>query len=131
MHQFGMLEVCCDRRPESSPGDEVGEKGHKMNDTKKKHTHKYMKVTFSSGFTVFKCMWPDCAHYVREELAEGRESVCWRCQDIMVLNTANMTLKKPHHLLCTRKYNKRMLVAVDVGETPSFTCDIARQTGEN
>lgn len=75
---------------------------------KPEHIHKYMRVELGDkGFTVFKCMWPNCKHYLRTELVVGRASVCWKCGDEMILNTANMVNKKPHHPWCTRQYTRR------------------------
>jgi len=68
------------------------------------HIHKYMRVNLGkNGYVVFKCMIPGCPHYIRRELAVGRQSICWRCGRPMTLTMANTLLKKPHHLDCRRE----------------------------
>ncbi len=67
------------------------------------HIHKYMRVKLSETYTVFKCMIPGCPHYICRELVIGRQSICWKCEEPMILTMRSTTLKKPHHLGCTRE----------------------------
>jgi len=57
-------------------------------------------------------MLPNCAHFLREELAEGRASICWRCGIEFILNKRNMIQTKPHCMSdeCTREYKTRLNV---------------------
>lgn len=64
--------------------------------------HKYIRVTLgSNNYTVMKCVFPNCKHFIRVELALDRLSVCWRCGREFQLNQKNIKLKKPHCGECT------------------------------
>lgn len=70
--------------------------------------HKYERIKLGNkGFEVFKCMLRDCAHWIRKELVVGRETICWRCGDALVMTKFTATMKKPHCKKCTRPYNKK------------------------
>ena len=74
---------------------------------KQEHVHQYQRVVMGTGRVYFKCMVKTgCSHYIREEFAEGRQSLCPRCGGVFVLNKANMSAKKPHCRGCVKKYNK-------------------------
>ena len=81
--------------------------------TRKKleHTHKYEKKMLGSHM-VFKCAIPGCHHYIRKELAEGRFSVCWRCEETFVLDKVALGLRRPHCIPCT-KFKKKHTEKVD------------------
>jgi len=89
----------------------------------KEHVHKYKRVIMGgkkfekdengklrivrqAGYPVYKCVVPGCTHYVPRELAEGRESTCWRCGERLTMTTRNLTQAKPTHRECTRGANK-------------------------
>ena len=84
----------------------------------KKHIHKYKKVDIGrkngpndrKKFLVFKCMLPDCTHYIDWKLAEGKTCLCNRCSNPMILTKAAMDLTLPHCQGCT----KRKKVIVDL-----------------
>lgn len=76
------------------------------------HVHQYQRVRLGDSYIVYKCMLPGCTHYIRTELAEGRQSICPRCGGVFVLNKANMSAKKPHCKGCVKKYNKKEEVNV-------------------
>jgi len=65
-----------------------------------KHIHKYQRVKFKSGYTIYRCMQPGCSHFVREELILNREAICWRCGGVFIIT---QLLKKPHCLNCVKK----------------------------
>lgn len=77
----------------------------------RKHVHKYQRVDIGrkngpndrKKFIVFKCVLPDCTHYVEEALAEGKFCVCNRCNGLMTLTKAAMQLAKPHCPDCTKR----------------------------
>lgn len=63
----------------------------------KRHTHKYYKKTLSFG-QVWACALPTCNHYMpthMTELLPGKQSVCWECEGMLVLNELNMKMEKP------------------------------------
>ena len=71
---------------------------------KSNHIHKYERVRLGrGGYKVFKCMLPGCPHYIRKELVVARESLCWRCNEPMILSVRDVEYKRPHHKGCTRK----------------------------
>jgi len=68
----------------------------------KKHTHKY----FKSVHGLWACGWPDCTHYMPTNVAfmmEGRASVCWICNERMLLSHGNLRQERPHCQECTDK----------------------------
>lgn len=70
---------------------------------KPKHHHKYIRVTLGKNYIVFKCSLPDCPHYIRYELAEGKICICNRCNKQMLLTRESMKLKKPHCTDCVQR----------------------------
>jgi hypothetical protein len=49
--------------------------------------HKYLKAkTVKGERTIYRCMLPNCPHYVTEEFIKGRECICWRCGDVFVIS---------------------------------------------
>jgi hypothetical protein len=69
---------------------------------KASHLHKYEKVILGkNNYTVFRCTLPYCQHYIREELAGGKECICNRCGKEMHLDGKSMKLRFPHCHDCT------------------------------
>lgn len=67
-----------------------------------KHVHKYRrKVIGKRGYTVYKCAFKDCRHFIDAKLVVGRSCVCWKCGTIFTLTEKSATLTKPHCLDCT------------------------------
>jgi len=65
--------------------------------------HKYERIKLGNkGFEVFKCMHPNCPHYIRKELVIGRETICWRCGEEVPMTKPMARMKKPHCYMCTR-----------------------------
>lgn len=60
------------------------------------HVHKYKRFKFGNGRVAFRCMAGGCAHYVLEELILGRQSICWRCGNIFMIDERSARLAKPH-----------------------------------
>lgn len=70
--------------------------------------HKYERVRLGDkGFQVYKCVKPNCAHYLRMELVFGKLTICWRCGREVVMTKPMAKMKKPHCLGCTRPYVRR------------------------
>ena len=73
---------------------------------KNDHVHKYIRVKLGDKeHIVFKCALPNCPHNLAKDLVEGRLSICWRCNEAFVITKAQINLKRPHCLNCT-KYKK-------------------------
>lgn len=47
-------------------------------------------------YKVFKCILPNCTHYIHESLALGMLSICPRCGDEFKLTQKSLLLVKPH-----------------------------------
>jgi len=87
--------------------------------TKQTHTHKYEKTILggrkvvikdgkkfiekSGGCEILKCSLPGCTHWIMFALANGRKSICWHCEEELVLNQDNLRLKHPTHSHCRVK----------------------------
>lgn len=96
-----------------------------------RHVHKYRrKYLGSKGYTVYACAHPRCLHYVRRELAEGKESICWRCGDKFFLTKKDLKLAKPHCKKCTKVtgFALRNKTAGDVRATAADS--ILKETSE-
>jgi hypothetical protein len=71
--------------------------------------HKYNRVVFNSkraGETIiWRCVLPNCQHYLVGEMVVGKLCVCNRCNDgVFEMKRAHLTKKKPHCLSCTKQY---------------------------
>lgn len=94
------------------------------------HIHKYKKVIVGlqrkvvknedgsrslvrkKGWEVYKCMQPGCTCYKPRELVVGEYSLCWKCNEPLVMNMENTTLVRPTHKDCReKKTEKRKEVA--------------------
>lgn len=68
-----------------------------MAKTRRKHLHKYERVILGSkGYVVFRCVEPDCSHYIAKDFAKGKMCACNRCDGPMILDTRAMSLVRPH-----------------------------------
>ena len=71
----------------------------------KDHTvHKYKRIKFKTGYTIYRCMIIGCSHFLRAELAINRQSVCWKCGETCVIKTTDLV--KPHCEDCSRNKKK-------------------------
>lgn len=63
----------------------------------KRHIHKYYRAELSFG-DVWACALPDCTHYMpqhMEGLMNGKYSVCWECNERMVMHPGNLNMSRP------------------------------------
>ena len=66
-----------------------------------KHVHKYEKTSFGKKeYKVFKCMLPDCPHYLQPALTVGRKHLCWGCGDEMIIEKRHLSVNKPKCAKC-------------------------------
>jgi len=64
------------------------------------HYHKYERMNWPNGKAFYKCMEPNCPHYLPiATLAIGRESLCWgwQCNKLVVITKEDIQneIKKP------------------------------------
>lgn len=68
-----------------------------------KHIHKYHKVDLPFG-KVWACALPNCNHYMPDhmkELVPGKNSLCWGCDEKIILNNENMKDSHPKCDVCS------------------------------
>ena len=61
-----------------------------------KHVHKYKRLTYKTGSSIFFCTLPDCTNKIKTPLALGKSSLCWRCGEVFIINEYSIRLAKPH-----------------------------------
>lgn len=49
-----------------------------------KHNHIYKRTVLKDS-VVYRCMKPDCTHYLRDVFIEGRAAECPECHEVFVL----------------------------------------------
>ena len=80
------------------------------------HIHKYIRTVLGGrrvvirdgkryiekcgGYEVYKCAKPSCTHWIPSEMIEGRKSICWNCNQEMIINKISSRLAKPVHDEC-------------------------------
>ena len=54
----------------------------------RRHTHKYHKVNMGhkKPYIVYACALPHCRHYVVQNAAIGKMTICWKCGNEFILN---------------------------------------------
>lgn len=74
----------------------------------KLHVHKYKKFKqYKNGNAyIFRCMLPNCSHYIPESLLEGKASVCWGCGKEFILGPRAKYSVQPKCKACKRKSNR-------------------------
>lgn len=84
--------------------------------------HKYIRAKIGDAKkTIWKCVNPDCPHYIYPELAVGRKSICWVCGEIIILTKVRMMVKKPHCDTCFTRPDKAK---------PSKTAEAKQESAE-
>ena len=63
---------------------------------KKTHIHKLRRLKYKSGSSIFFCALPDCNFKTNVNLALGKRSICWRCEESFIMNEYSIRLAKPH-----------------------------------
>lgn len=83
------------------------------------HIHKYQRVMLGSGREVvyidgkrhlrksggklvYKCIVPGCSHYNYKEMLIGAITVCWKCEEELILTSRSLSLKHPVHFECRK-----------------------------
>ena len=75
---------------------------------RKRHmgAHKYQRLRWKSAksrepYYIYKCMIPGCTHYVPRDLVIGNETICWKCNKTIIMDSQMTYLAKPHCKKCT------------------------------
>jgi hypothetical protein len=63
---------------------------------RKKHVHKYQRIKLPKGKFIFRCMLPDCSHYLFEEFILGKSSICWYCGNPFTIDKTQRERARPH-----------------------------------
>jgi hypothetical protein len=76
------------------------------------HYHKYMRLNWPNGKAYYKCMEPNCPHYLPiADLVIGRESLCWGylCSNLVLITKEDVmrAIKYPHCQECREKRKER------------------------
>ncbi len=75
----------------------------------KTHIHKYKRVKLGKDktFITYRCMLPDCSHYIEQKLVVGRKSLCWKCDEpVIITKDKNGVQARPtHRPYCPGKEN--------------------------
>jgi len=71
-----------------------------------KHIHKYLRQTLGhKGYIIYKCILPNCSHFLAEKLVLGRQAICWRCDNSFIITKFH---KKPHCESCVKGNRKEI-----------------------
>jgi len=58
------------------------------------HVHKYKYVNLArkekEPYHVYKCILPDCSHYIRLELIDGKQARCYKCDEVFTVREAKI-----------------------------------------
>lgn len=72
--------------------------------------HKYKRINISSRekpYYVYKCMLPNCSHYMPPHLVIGKYSLCWKCDESFIMLRSSAKLAKPYCGSCGGKNTKK------------------------
>lgn len=62
----------------------------------KNHVHKYQQIKWGQkGTVIFRCMLPDCSHYLHREMVKGKSTICWNCGAKTIMDDENLRRVKP------------------------------------
>ena len=91
--------------------------------TKTQHTHKFKRLKYKSGNTIFFCALPDCSQKINISLALGKRSICWRCGEPFVMTEYSLRLAKPHCEAChkpKKEVELPIIMGMDWSSKPSL-----------
>lgn len=77
----------------------------------KKHVHRYRRAVLGKDYVVYKCVLPDCTHYLSEQFIIGKKNLCWRCNEPHIITRK---LAKPHCVKCTKGFEDDSVVESSV-----------------
>ena len=81
----------------------------------KKHLHKYRRVRQGKDkkYIIFKCIEPQCSHFIRKDMIEGKLSSCNSCDSPFIIDKYAMLLAKPKCVSCRTRKDKTKQVMID------------------
>src|SRR5271169_1268254 len=82
------------------------------------HVHKYIRKTVGrNNFPIYRCILPDCSHFLQSALVEGRKSLCYFCDKEFIINRKQVArgIAKPQ-CGCKNKIKVKKLPITDVGD---------------
>ena len=75
-----------------------------------KHIHRYKRVNLATtphkSYLVYRCILPNCNHYLQPALLVGKQANCPRCSETYVITAELARLSKPHCRKCTTEKEK-------------------------
>ena len=89
--------------------------------TKHRGAHKYLRIRSgprANNEFKFRCVLPDCSHYVTQDFIVGKISVGWRCDTEFVIDQKAAMLKKPHCRKCTKSRDNDEGTVIQFPESP-------------
>ena len=76
---------------------------------KTKHIHKLKMIKYKTGNKVFFCSL-DCTFKISVQLALGKRSICWRCNEPFIMTEYSLRLVKPHCPQCHQSKDKKEII---------------------
>lgn len=84
---------------------------------KSSHIHKFKRLKYKSGNTIYFCALPDCNMKMAIALALGKRCICWRCGESFILDEYAIRLAKPHCQSCHQpKVGHEIREAMNTGD---------------
>lgn len=68
------------------------------------HVHTYRRILKRPEY--YRCVHPDCTHYMHRMYLPGKRTLCNKCQQPFILDWRALQLSKPHCDNCTKKRKK-------------------------
>jgi len=65
---------------------------------------------FKTGNSIYFCTLPDCTNKIKQPLALGKRSICWRCGNPFIMNEYAIRLANPHCEDCHKSKDGKLVV---------------------
>lgn len=83
---------------------------------KSQHAHKFKRIKYKSGNTIYFCILPDCNVKLATALSLGKKAICWRCDEEFIMNEYSIRLAKPHCIKCHKVKDIDNSIKIDMNE---------------
>lgn len=83
---------------------------------KQQHIHIYERPRWNKS--IYRCIEPDCSHYIQKKLLLGKYGRCPECQNQFILDREKLLRAKPKCDFCSNTAKSRALKAV--AENPTL-----------
>ena len=83
---------------------------------KPKHVgpHKYQRIEWGkNGTHVWRCVLPDCTHYLHKEMVKGKRSLCHKCGATFLMTTEHILREKPKCENCIDRKDRGLSLNLD------------------